>query len=293
MGGKSGGGDSQTQVTDLPPWQKPFVKRAFNEASDLFRNNDLEFFPGSTVAERQPEELTAKRGFLDYAQGGAEQGSQALLDALQFQSTGAIDVENNPALQRAIEAAQRPTRENLLENVLPAISGGAQQAGQVGGSRQGIAEGLAISRADQTSADIASRMASDAYAQGLDAQTKSLALGPSILQAGAFPETMMARIGEAERTYEQALIDEAIQRFNFEQQAPYTELQQYMNIVGQPMGGQTTATNTGGPSDTQTAVAGGLSGAAAGAYIGSVVPGIGTAIGAGVGGLIGLLGSQA
>lgn len=52
---------------------------------------------------------------------------------------------------------------NLLENVMPGISSGFQAAGQMGSSRQGIAQGLAASRMNQDLSGALAKMYLDAH----------------------------------------------------------------------------------------------------------------------------------
>lgn len=50
----------------------------------------------------------------------------------------------NPYLMQIAEGMQTQANNNLQRNILPGIRGGARAVGGVGGSRQGIAEGIAV-----------------------------------------------------------------------------------------------------------------------------------------------------
>jgi len=87
------------------------------------------------------------------------------------------------------------------------------------------------------------------------------------------------------------ILQDAMNRYNFGQQAPQQALQNYAQLIyGLPGSYGVQNTQGGAGSPTSGAIGGGLAGAAAGAYLGSVVPGIGTAIGALGGGLLGAFG---
>jgi hypothetical protein len=62
-------------------------------------------------------------------------------------AAGLNEYTANPYLDNIAAGITRQSNQNLQENVLPGIGQGAQGAGAYGGSRQGIAEGLAIGRA--------------------------------------------------------------------------------------------------------------------------------------------------
>ena len=52
---------------------------------------------------------------------------------------------NNPYIQQQAKSIQDLSNQNLQQNVMPSIRSGATGAGQYGGTRQGIAEGRALS----------------------------------------------------------------------------------------------------------------------------------------------------
>lgn len=55
----------------------------------------------------------------------------------------------NPYLQDQANAITQTATNNLNNNILPGLNAGAMQAGGFGGSRQGIAQGLAIGQTNQ------------------------------------------------------------------------------------------------------------------------------------------------
>lgn len=79
--------------------------------------------------------LDLSRGFNDFINGPA--GANQYL-------TGAIGKGINQA-RNAYDAVQEDNTQNLLENVLPALRSNSIATGGFGGSRQGIAEGRAVS----------------------------------------------------------------------------------------------------------------------------------------------------
>lgn len=72
----------------------------------------------------------------------------------------------NPQLDAMVNNAQTRTAQNFNEQVLPQIASGALANNAYGGSRQGIAEGLASSRLQQEMGDIAAGMYGQAYDAG-------------------------------------------------------------------------------------------------------------------------------
>jgi hypothetical protein len=239
----------------------------------------LQFYPGQTYAGFSPQELQAQRMALAAAQGQqtlAQGGQQALLSALD-----ATNVYNNPALQAAVQGAIAPVQQQLMEQTLPAVRGGAIQAGGYGGSRQQLMERGTIDASTKAMMDRAAGMYSDAYAQGLQARTQAMGLQPQMQQAQLSPAATYGMVGEQNRAMQQQGINEQIARWDFRQNEPWQRWGNYASLMGGG-GGQQPLSSGGAPTS------GGLSGAARGAALGtSIMPGWGTAIGA-IGGGLGL-----
>ena len=82
--------------------------------------------------------------------------------SIQQMLTGQV---NTSTLDPVIQNAQRRLGENFSEQVMPQIRSGAQAAGQYGGSRQGIAEGLASKGLAYSMGDLSANMNNSAYNQ--------------------------------------------------------------------------------------------------------------------------------
>jgi hypothetical protein len=85
-----------------------------------------------------------------------------------------LSATENPYLQSQGDAITRTATNNLNRNILPGIGAGAVAAGGYGGSRQGIAEGLAIGETNKGITDSLSNLYGNAYGQN---QQYNLGLG--------------------------------------------------------------------------------------------------------------------
>lgn len=85
-----------------------------------------------------------------------------------------LDANANPFLQSYMAAALHPLQDQFSNVTMPGIAGDAITAGGFGGSRQGIAEGLAAKGLSQASGDVTSKMASEGYGQGIGAMVSGL-----------------------------------------------------------------------------------------------------------------------
>lgn len=141
-------------------------------------------------------------------------------------------------------------------------------------------------------ADIANRLGAastigDIYGSERGRQLAALGIAPGLANQDYFDISQLGQVGAQRQAMEQAGIDDAMARHEFEQNLPYYRLGQYQNFINPILGvgGSSTATQP----MYRNRFAGGLGGALAGAQLGSAIPGLGTAFGAGVGGLLGML----
>ena len=94
-------------------------------------------------------------------------GWQASGSSQSTQGTGM----SNPYLGAQAGAIQQQANQNLTQNLLPAVNSGAVAAGGYGGSRQGIAQGLAMGQTQQGVSNALAGLYGNAYAQ--DQQLKN------------------------------------------------------------------------------------------------------------------------
>lgn len=154
----------------------------------------------------------------------------------------------NPYVDQVADVVTRRINQNLREQVLPALQSGAVASGTLGGSRQALAQGLAVR---ETNRELADRLA-QLYAEEFNRQTgtslETLRSMPTVFQSLIAPGMALAGVGEQQRELEQQRLNEAVARWAFEQQLPYTKLAEYFNVASRPFGsvGTQESTGTGG-----------------------------------------------
>jgi len=245
-----------TNVTEtkLTEEQQALVDLAMPRLKE-FAANPPQWPPFSQVAGFDPLQTQGQEQAL-----GAVPAQQTLANiggvGQGFLSSGAaLFPETNPALRGTIEAAIRPISETLLTDTLPGIRSEFVNAGQYGGSRQGIAEGLAFRGAEQAAADAASKIASENYQAGLGEMTKSLGLLPQTIGAQVQPALTTSGVGDVRQALAQALLSEQGAKYNYEQLLPYLIGSDLISLSGGVPGGSTVSTATApGPSPLSTAL---------------------------------------
>lgn len=250
MFGGGGGGQTSTTTTtqELSPEQRQLINLVMPTA-EQFAAEPPELFPGSAISPFDPLQLQAQESLLALAGPGGQLSSltgQAGL-ASEFLLGPVLFPESNPALAAATEAAIRPLTENFERSILPGIRGGATTAGGFGGSRQGIAEGLAAQGLTRQIGDVSSTIQANAFQQSLDAMTKALFAAPATAQLQRLPGQAMEAVGAQRRGMEQARLSEEAQRFMAEQLIPFSVAQDIAALAfGMPGGSVTSTSNVGG-----------------------------------------------
>ena len=235
MGKKSGGSSQQSG-----PWapMTPYVKDIMSQAQGLY-GLGKQNFPEQTFApmnEMQQAGLAAQTNYgVNVAPGliGQAQGSWG-------SDLNAPDVANNPYVQNMIAANERAVNRNLFENMLPQTRQQAVMEGGMGGSRQGVAEGIAMRGTQEALANQNAATQMDAYNRGLAAQQGALGMTGDIINQGYSPGQAMRNIGDELRQEQQRYVDESMARQMFGQNAPWENLQNYAGIVT-PFSGMTTS----------------------------------------------------
>lgn len=285
FGGSSG---STTTQVKFNPQQRELINSALPTATNFAQSGgvqlpDFSTIPGFNSIQQQGQQLgiDAALGDLSNLASSGIGASSFLLDPAN------LDPASNPFLQGTIDAAIRPLTQQFTESVLPGIRGEAITAGQLGGSRQGVAEGIASRGFTDAIGDVTSGIAGQNFQQAQNRMLQALGLLPQTQSAVLAPSATLESIGGTQFGLEAAQLQEQYQRELQEQLAPYLAAKDVIGLATGLGAGTSTTTSGGSPG----LIGGGLGGAATGASIGSIIPGIGTGIGAGVGGIFGALSS--
>jgi hypothetical protein len=269
---------TQTQTTTqmLSPEQRQLMQLAMPGVTE-FAANTPQRYQGTTIAGFDPSQVAGQEGALQSA------GVQTGLARSGAGTTGywmdpnVLDITKQPGLQGNIEAATRPITQALTEQTLPAIRASAEQTGNFGSSRQGIAEGLASGRASQAIGDATSDIVSKAYGTNVDAQLKALGLLPQTSQAQVAGNLTTSNVGDVRQALEQARLGETVGNFNWDQMAPFLQSKEIMSLLTGLPGG---STQTVGSKPSLNPLTSALGGAASGAALGSMFGPVGTGVGA-------------
>lgn len=279
IAGGGGGSSKSTTSTkvEIPPEFQPYLygsSGVLPTAQSLYKSGQL-----SPVPTKSATTTTAQNMALDTA----NQLQNTWLP--QFQSlyndmSNQQQLSGSQQLTDAMNAASADLKSQYANVTNPTIEDAALSAGQFGGSRQGIAEGLAKSELDKNILNTNAQLQYGALAQDVQNTLAGQQLAGSysatladLMQA---PTTLYSQVGNAQDTYADAV-----------NAAPAANLINYSEIIRSMLPGTNSATTTSGGGTSRTKSV--LGGAASGAAMGSMFGPWGTAIGGGIGALSGLL----
>lgn len=216
LAGGGGGDDTQTtqQTNEAFETAKPYIQNILRAAAEQ---------SGSSIQTPEAaQQLTQQE--IDLRQQLAATQSQ---QAQQYQTAAAqnlvVDPSRNPAFQNYLQVANKELSDQYLRQVLPQIQGGAVAAGGVGGSRQGVAEGIAAEGLAKALASQTTGLTSQAYGQNLQAALQTLQLAPQTQALGTqgIPLLAGARGLETERANQPLLAQREALNNYISQIAPF------------------------------------------------------------------------
>ena len=259
-----------TTTTSQEPSEfiRPYFQQAIDYGQDLFESQTPQYFPEATYTGFAPQTETALQLAQARAIGGNPLLGSAQTEVNNILSGNYLSPTSNPFLQGVAN--------QVADNVTSQVQSQFSRAGRLGsGANQEI---LAKQLADSQN-----RLFADNFAAERQSQFDAVQLAPQLAQADYDDISRLGQVGAAREDLEMAKLQDAIGRFDFEQQRPFLKLREYLGTLGANVPTTTAQTqpvfrNTG---------AGLLGGALQGARLGGMIPGVSTGFGAAAGGLLG------
>lgn len=272
-----GAAPTQRTTVELSPEQQQIYGMALPSLK-AYAAAPAQRYGGSTVADFNSNQIGGQQNILDSTGAMADTAGSAAR-ANQFITGGNFwDPQYNTALQGTIDATTRPIVEAYQEKALPGIRSDAISSGNFGGSRQGVAEGIATREMGRAVGDTAAKTTEDLYKANITAQLQAMGLAPAVTQNLLAPGQAQSAVGDVQQAMSQAKLNELVQNFFADTGGlDYAKARDILGLVSGMPGGTTVSTG----SVPQPTAMSSLGGAASGAALGSaIMPGIGTGIGA-------------
>lgn len=237
------GGESK-----IDPTLRPYLERGLQRAEQLFFGAQPSLYPEQmfvSPSAQTEQALAMQEAAATAGQPTLQAAQQAYLSSLgqigQTASGGFL--QGSPYQQAMLAAAQRPLVQQFGEQVIPGIASLYGRAGRYGSGAMERALGTASESYGRALGDISTNIVAQDYARErqnqLQAQAQQAALAqaaPSFFQMNLLPAQTLAQVGAQREAIANQPLQEQMQRFQFGQQLPYSQLQSYLSSVyGTPM----------------------------------------------------------
>lgn len=292
--GSSKGQNTTIQKSD--PWSgvQPYLIGSggiYPEAQKLFQAGGPKTYPGQTYADFTPTQLQAQDLSIQRALNGSP-----VTNAAQTNITDTLNgnyLYGGPGFDAALNAASN--------RIIPQVNSSFEANGRYGSGLNQVAQTQALG---DSFASLYNNERGRQMQAGLQA--------PGLANTDLTNLNLLSQVGAQQQGQNQNAINDIMNRYNYAQQLPYSNLQNYASLIvpGAGLGRSQSATSPFYRNRTAGALGGAASGAAlgaalagggaaaggaaggaaAGATAGSAYPIVGTAIGAIAGGLLGAYG---
>jgi hypothetical protein len=237
-----GGGGGSTTTSGIDPSIKPYVEYGLEEAKRQYQTPGAAFFPGQTYVS--PSEATQTA--LQAAQTRAMSGSPIQQAAQQEYLSTVQGRGVNPFLEGALAGTTRQAQDAYTRGV-QGIQSNAASKGRYGSSAMGQQVGQAQDIFGRNLAENAGQLAYQSAEAERGRQMAAVQGAPAYAQADYMDIQKLLTAGQGQESYQQKALQDAINRYNYEQTLPQQKLQQFTNLfTSVPSGGTSTTTQQGG-----------------------------------------------
>jgi len=193
----------------------PYEEYGLTEAQRLYEQGAPEYYQGQTFTDFAPQTEQALRAQEERALAGSPV-MQAAQDLTQKTLSGGF-LGSNPYLEGAIQRALDPVQSRINSQLA--------QRGRAG-------SGLAALETARALGDVAGDISYRDYSAERERQQSALNYAPEMAQADYADIAQLGSVGVAREGQAQKSIDDAMARYEYAQEAPFTALGQYSDFLG-------------------------------------------------------------
>jgi len=252
-----------TTTTSIDPTIQPYLQYGLTEAQKMYQGGGPQYYGGQTYVSPSETTQTGLQALEERAKLG-----NPLLQSAQNQLQNTISggfLQGNPFFQGAFQPAAQAA-QSQFEQTLGNVGSAASKAGRYGGGAANTLQDRASGQFAKSLSDTAGQLAYQNYAQERAMQQAATMAAPQMASADYQDIQNLLAAGQAREGYTGAAQKAEMDKFNFLQNQPQQNLQNYLSLVyGNPMG-RVGSSSTSGYNDTSNlqnilglaAVAGGI-----------------------------------
>jgi len=238
-----------TTTSSIDPTIQPFLSYGLTEAQKLYQGGGPQYYGGQTYVSPS---TTTQTG-LQALEARASQGNP-LLQSAQSQLQNTVSggfLGGNPFFQGAFQPAAQAA-QSQFQQTLGDIASKSSLAGRYGSGAMGNLQDRAAGIFGKSLADTAGTLAYKNYADERAMQQAATLAAPEMAGADYQDIQNLLKAGQAREGYTGAQQKAEMEKFDFLQNQPQQNLQNYLSLVyGNPMG-KVGSQTTSGAADTST-----------------------------------------
>jgi hypothetical protein len=238
-----------TTTSTVAPEIAPYLTYGLEQAAGLYKAGGPQYYTGETFVS--PSQTT--QAGLQAMETRALAGNPLTgLAQQQLQGTlGGAYLGGNPFFQGAFAPAAQAA-QTQFQNTMGDISSKASLAGRYGSGAMGNLQNRATGQYAQALTNTAGQLAYQNYADERAKQQQAIGMAPQLAATDYQDINQLLQAGQLREGYTGQQLGADMQRFNFLQNQPQQNLQNYMSLVyGNPLGRVGTSTASGA-ADTST-----------------------------------------
>jgi len=238
-----------TTTSQIDPTIQPYLGYGLQQAQQLYQGGGPQYYGGPTFVSPS---TTTQTG-LQALEARASLGNPLLQSAQnQLQSTVSGNfLSGNPFFQGAFQPAAKAA-ESQFQQTLGDIASKSSLAGRYGSGAMGSLQDRATGQFGQQLANTAGQLAYQNYEAERQRQQQALGMAPTMAGADYQDIQNMLQAGQIREGYTGQQQQADIAKFNFLQNQPQQNLQNYLSLVyGNPLG-RVASQTTSGTQDTST-----------------------------------------
>lgn len=238
-----------TTTSQIDPTIQPYLGYGLQQAQQLYQAGGPQYYGGQTYVSPS---TTTQTG-LQALEARASLGNPLLQSAQnQLQSTVSGNfLSGNPFFQGAFQPAAQAA-QTQFQQTLGDIASKSSLAGRYGSGAMGSLQDRATGAFGQQLANTAGQLAYQNYADERNRQQQAIGMAPTMASADYQDIQNMLQAGQIREGYTGQQQQADIAKFNFLQNQPQQNLQNYLSLVyGNPLG-RVASSTTSGAADTST-----------------------------------------
>ncbi len=238
-----------TTTSAIDPTIQPYLTYGLQQAQQAYQAGGPQYYGGPTFVSP----TTTTQTGLQALEARASLGNPLLQSAQnQVQNTVSGNfLSGNPFFQGAFQPAAQAA-QTQFQQTLGDISSKASLAGRYGSGAMGSLQDRATGQFGQQLANTAGQLAYQNYEAERQRQQQALGMAPTMASADYQDIQNMLQAGQIREGYQGQQQQADIAKFNFLQNQPQQNLQNYLSLVyGNPLGRVASSTSSG-TADTST-----------------------------------------